>query len=445
MEKVEEYIRGISYEDIPAEVIDAAKAALADYVAVTLAGSRMPESVIVRKFAAKHFSAPEARIFGAADSANSGLAALANAVAAHAHDLDDCSDLCLGHPTITVAPAAFAVGEALGVSGKELLRAYVLGLETMSRIAKPALPETSQNGWHTTSVFGVFGAAGASSALMGLSREKTVMALGIAASMAGGLRINFGTTTKPYHAGMCSQKGVDAAVLADMGLTSNPRAIEGKDGFLQLFAGRSITDKDFVMDSNWAILNPGLVYKRYPCCAGTHPALDCLLGLDVDIKEEDIQKIDVGVSLLSPCELIYHDPQTLTEAKFSMEYAIAMALVFKKAGVAEYSNAENLQNPAVQSIIHKIHCYVHDDLAKLGFVGHAPVRIAIHLKNGETISLANDFAKGNPKNPFGKKDFSDKFFACMDGVKDKRDAELLYEKLLSLEKIENIKELVSLC
>ncbi|OEU63501.1 MAG: hypothetical protein BBJ57_12335, partial [Desulfobacterales bacterium PC51MH44] len=313
------FAKSITFNDLDVEVIEIGKRALIDYVGVTLAGCKTPVSSNIQRYAKRHSAKPQACIFGTEKKVSWDLAALSNGVAGHALDFDDTSWTTIGHPTVTVAPAVFSAGEMMNISGRQALKAYAVGVEIQNKLATLVMPEASLNGWHTTSVFGPFGAATASALIIGLKNEQFLSALGIAASMASGIRSNFGTMTKAYHAGMASFNGATSVILAGSGIGAAENAMEAQDGFIQVFSGKEPNPIPLNFGSPWDIVKPGLVLKQYPCCSGTHPATDCILDIlkEIPFTAEDVKSIHVGVSQLGIKELVCHRPETPTEARFS--------------------------------------------------------------------------------------------------------------------------------
>ncbi|MGF1681809.1 MmgE/PrpD family protein [Photobacterium makurazakiensis] len=405
----------LQWQAIPEPVVDLTRIALTDYVAVTIAGSEMPVARNIQAFAASRAAQGKCSVFGTTHTSNAAYASYANGAASHALDFDDVSWATIGHPTVTVAPAAFAVAEEHGLSGKDIMRAYIAGVEAQHQIARWLMPTLSEQGWHTTPTIGVFGATVAAGLLMGLDEEALTHALAIAASSASGVRGNFGSQTKAMHAGLAAFNGVNAAELAQIGVTGQPNVIEAADGFGQCFAQcTDLTHVEVTLGKQWDLLEQGLVFKQYPCCSGSHPAIDCWdellnqrqLGLD------DIEYIQVGVSLLGPRELVCSQPQNVIEAKFSMQYALAARLIYGEVGLGVFSDL-NVQDERVQTLMSQIHMRVDPELEKLGFIGTAPVKIHVYLKSGETLFIENDLAKGNPEKPLLLADIQQKFTACV--------------------------------
>jgi 2-methylcitrate dehydratase PrpD len=282
-----------AFSKIPIEAVEAAKLALIDYFGVTIAGSQHAGIQGVTSLIAASKAPGAATVLGTQFRARPDLAALHNGFAAHIYDYDDFS--IINHPTAPVAPAAFAVAESLGRSGQDVLRSYLLGGEVMYRIGRQCLPFTSDQGWHTTGVFGVLGASIAAALAAQLSTAETSAALGIAASEASGLRGNFGSLVKPYHCGMAARTGIWCADLAQAGLRPSPGIIEGVDGFFQLFGGIKPNTTTYVSSPTWSILDPGFNFKRYACCSSMGPALDALLESEEvsQVDPADIVSVDV--------------------------------------------------------------------------------------------------------------------------------------------------------
>lgn len=440
-----DFAGSVAVGELPEDVLEVGKRALLDYFGVTLVGSTQRVSRITQAYVKNLSKSGGALVFGTSIRVPQNMAALANGVAAHALDFDDCSWSTVGHPSATVAPAALAVGELQGASGKEVLAAYAVGVEIAHKIAGLVMPEASERGWHTTSVFGPFGAAAASAYLMRLNKSTFQSALGLAATTASGMRGNFGTMAKPYHAGMAACNGATAAILAREGMTAAEDVIEAKDGFIQVFVDKQLERESVAFGDPWDIVNPGLVFKRYPCCSGAHPALDCLLDLlaESPFTAEDVVSIEVGVSLLGPRELVCNDPTTVDEAKFSMEYVLAAAIRYGELGLAQFEES-CVQDPIIRYLIPKIRMEIDEELAALGFVGHAPAKLKIHLRDGRILEGRCDRARGNPEKPMSDEELNQKFLECATEVLALHSARSLLEVLVALEKMKDIEHIVKM-
>lgn len=282
----------------------------------------------------------------------------------------------------------------------------------MHQIARLTMPQLSERGWHTTLAYGVFGAAVPAVRLLGLNEDECANALGIAVSRAGGVRANFGTQTKALHAGLSNRIGIDCAEMAACGINASHNAVEGADGFALCFTGETIKGEVDIGEF-WDLHENGLVIKRYPCCSGTHPTNDVwdeFLSAH-PLKAEDIDHIEAGVSLLGPKEMTCHLPQNAVQAKFSLEFALAYRLIFGKLSLSSFTD-QNVLAPEIQAMMKKIKMEVSPELAKLGFIGTAPIRLKVYLKDGKAITLSNDLAVGNPEKPLPEQVVKEKFMDC---------------------------------
>jgi 2-methylcitrate dehydratase PrpD len=440
--KASEFVSSVGRLPIDQGAINAAHEALIDYFGVTLAGASEPVARNVYAWASQRCFGRGSSVIGqeALDPEN---AALCNAVSGHALDFDDTSWTTIGHPTTVVGPAAVAIGESVGACGRDTLIAYLAGVEVAHRLADLSMPEASRNGWHTTGIFYALGGAAAACVLLRLDIPTVINSLGLAVSRSGGVRSNFGTHAKPYHAGMAARNGLEAVSLARAGLTASATAVDGADGFLRCFAGKEPVDRSLcetiTFGSPFDILSRGLAFKRYPCCSGSHPACDLVLDLATkhNIRPDDVSDIQVGVSLLAERELVCHSPKTPREARFSMEFVLAAALT-RRLVTLDTFDFETLGDPAMRCMMSKVRMSASDELAKLGFIGTAPVRPQIKLNNGEIIQGSRDLAIGNPELPMSARDREKKFLMCARGKMSEEAADRTYAALLEFVGWENV-------
>src|ERR1044071_4449618 len=291
------FVTQLSYQSIPPNAIETAKMAIRDCHGVALAGSKEEDARIAAEFARQEAARGETGVIGQGFKTSALNAALANGTAAHALDYDH-SFTVMGQPTAPVAPATFALGEALGANGRKILEAYVAGFEVTAKLVH-SLSESSHDGWHAPSTLGCFGAAAACSKLLGLDATKTQMALGITASMASGIVANFGTMTKPLHVGLGARNGVLAAKLARGGYTANAKAIEGGFGFFPVLHQDAPINERAIEELGqfYALVTDGLRIKPYPCGGLTHQVIDSALEFRAKhgVTAEMIDRIDVAV------------------------------------------------------------------------------------------------------------------------------------------------------
>jgi 2-methylcitrate dehydratase PrpD len=349
------------------------------------------------------------------------FAAFVNGIGIHADDYDDtqlavAEDRVYGlltHPTAPVLPAALALGEARGISGSDLMVAYHVGVEAECKIAEAIAPRHYEDGFHTTGTCGALGAAAAAARVSGLDRAQTLRALGIAASEAGGLRENFGTMTKPFHAGRAAESGVVAADLAGLGWTAAEQILEAPRGFFHAEGG-SFDPKAIVhkLGNPWTFRSPGVSIKPYPSGSLTHPALTELSRLiqKEKIDARQVERVDVGANRNMPNALIHHHPKTALEGKFSMEFCVAAMLLYGKVGLSQFSD-EVVNRPEVQAMIERVHFGVNPVAEAAGYNKMTTI-LDIRLQNGRVISGRADFAKGSPAIPMTADEAADKFLDC---------------------------------
>jgi 2-methylcitrate dehydratase PrpD len=399
--------------DIPAAARQRAGAALLDTVGVTLAGASEPAARIVQQVVAGE-GGDGCTILGATGRASPASAALANGTAAHALDFDDMCFVSLAHPSAPLVAAAIAAGEVAAAGGRALLDAYVAGFEIEARLGRTMNPRHYQRGWHCTSTLGTIGAAAASARLLGLDAGVAAHALAIAASEASGLKENFGTMVKPLHAGLAARNGLLAVLLARAGFTASAHALDGTQGFLvAMDSERPSLDQELQdLGTRWEIVDTGITVKLYPSCAATHPTLDAVLDLRRRhaVTTADVDRIDVAVDSITPTVLIHSRPATGLEAKFSMEYCVAAAIVRGVVGIDTF-DAASLGDPEVQALLPRVTMRVDP-----GLDGVAPPltqsRVAIVLRDGRTISQEANGARGYPDRPASADELGAKFLGC---------------------------------
>ena len=291
---------------------------------------------------------------------------LINGTASHALDFDDVSNSLGGHPSAPILPALFALGETLDCTGRDFIAAYVAGFETETRIGRGVHFHHYEKGWHPTATLGVFGATAACCHLMGLDRAKTAQALAIAASLASGLKANFGTMTKPLHVGHTARSGLFAAQLAREGFTANPAALEHQQGFLMVFNGAGNFDAEAIL-KDWGrpydIVSPGLAIKQHPCCGSTHPAIDALLLLraehDIAPGEGGADRCPGRIRAASPIPTGPTRNRGL-DAKFSVQYCLARALIDGRIRL-EHFEGDAFRDPAARALMRRIHAAPHPE------------------------------------------------------------------------------------
>jgi len=428
-DEVVEFVVNLTWEAIPAAVIRIAKEHILDTFGVTLAGSKEACAQIVRETLV--LGDGNATVVGTLDQRPTYLAALANGVASHALDYDDTQLSTspeavyglLTHPSTPVFSAAVAVAEAIGASGQQLLVAYCAGVEVACRVADAINPRHYQAGFHSTGTIGTIGAAAAAGRLLGLDRDQLATAIGIAASMASGLRENFGTMTKPLHAGRAASNGVAAAYLAQNGFTASKHILEARRGFFSAAGGGFLTDKIVgCLGKPFFLESPGVSIKPYPSGSLSHPGQDVILELvrAHDITPEQVERVEVGTNSNVLNALIYPRPTTDLEGKFSLEYCMAAALIYRKAGLREFTD-EAVNDPRIQAILPRMIVRVDPDLEQMGYQ-HVRTRVKVITRDGREYSGEAEWAKGYPLKPMTQEELEGKFLECAETVLSREQA-----------------------
>jgi 2-methylcitrate dehydratase PrpD len=437
------FVSEVSFERLPAAAIEVARQGFTDTIATMIAGAREPAPQILEKVLQAKTGAATLYFSGRRSSAPE--AAWINGTAGHALDYDDVA--LHGHPSTVMVPALLAEGEALDACGRDLLAAYVAGYETWAELCERDPGHHHEKGWHPTGIFGAIGAAAACSALRRLDPARATAALALGASQSGGIMANFGTMTKPFHAGRAAYAGVISARLAESGFTASADALEHSQGFLSAVSPEGKADRESpptARGPEWKILGERLGIKKYPACYCTHRALDAMLDLlqRRPLSAEEIERITVSLSDLHALILRNHRPQTGLEAKFSMEFAMAAAIIARRAGLAEYTDAF-VTRPQVQSLMGRVAVETNRnyDPEMAGASLTDEVRVA--LKSGETIESEKvRRARGHGSRPLGETELFEKFRSCLDAGGARMAAEVLFDRLKRLEAL-TVRELTA--
>jgi 2-methylcitrate dehydratase PrpD len=417
--------------------------AFLDTVGVTLAGASEPVSRIVQRVIAAE-GGDGCHVFGTSGRASATGAALANGTSAHALDFDDMCFVSLAHPSAPLVPAILAAADVVGASGRAVLDAYIVGFEIEGRLGRLMNPRHYQRGWHCTSTIGTMGAAAAASRVLRLDAAATGHALAIAASEASGFKENFGSMVKPLHAGLAARNGVLAALLARQGVTASPRAIDGPQGFLAVMDGeRTAAGEADVADLGvrWEIVDTGVTVKLYPSCAGTHPSLDAVLDLRrrEDLAADDIDRIEIGVDAITPTVLIYERPSSGLEAKFSMPFCIAAAMVDGRVGIDTFEPAK-LAAPAIVALMPRVTMRVDPALDGVG-PPLTRARVSVRLRDGRVLTQAANGARGYPDHPASDDELREKFMGCARRALPDASARQALELLRQIDRVEDVRTL----
>jgi 2-methylcitrate dehydratase PrpD len=438
-------IAAVSYDSLPDEARHWAKVAIMDTVGCILAGAHEPCARIAGQVAALGGASGPCVVFGTEHRVGPMDAAAINGTASHALDYDDCSDTLGGHPSAPILPGLFALAETRGANGREFIAAYIAGWETETRIARGVNFHHYEKGWHPTATLGVFGAAAACARLLELPVEKTARALALAATFSSGLKANFGTMTKPLHVGQAARNGLYAALLASEDFTSSTDAIEHRQGFLRVFNGEG----NFVTDpivgewgAPWDIVDPGLTIKQYPCCGSTHPAIDAMLMLvrENDLSPAMVTKIESQTHPRRFAHTNRPDPRGALDAKFSVQYCLARALV-SRAVLIEHFEDGRYDEPEVRAVLRRVVSSAWPE-RKMVLSEHFGADVQVTLTDGRVLtkSVARPLGRG-PSIPLPPALLRGKFMDCAQRALPADAANRLHGLLDGLENVGQIRAL----
>lgn len=409
--------------DWPDRALSEARRAVLDTVGCMIAGAG--EDAPGRAFAAaRAWGAGPCAVIGQTERLAAPSAALIGGTAAHALDFDDLFDPPKAHGSAALVPAILAFGDAREISGADALDAYTVGLEVLGRVGQGMNPHHRNRGWHATATLGTVGVAAAVARLLKLDAEKAAHALSLATSFAAGSMAQFGTLAKPLHAGLAAQGGLMAALLAEAGITAGTETFDGPHGMQRLMVGpdlealrRGLTGEeygqrlDFPVGEIGAPLlveTYGLKFKRFPNCASVHRPLDGLLELKAahGFGPDDVTGLHIRAPKHLLANLMYPDPQTPAEAKFSLEYGLAVGLETGDNTLADFT-PEAIQRPEIRKLMSLVTSEPVDAL-EMSF----PTEITITLIDGQTLQTAVKMAVGSYAQPLSDDALIRKFHTC---------------------------------
>jgi 2-methylcitrate dehydratase PrpD len=460
-EAVARFVPALRFEDLNSEVLRISRRCILDGLAVMLAGSEQPGMVPLDRFVRRIGGAADSRMIGnAALRVPAPIAALWNGTTGHAMDWDD-TQLAEGpgrpygllmHPTVPSLAAALAVAELVAlerrrsVDGKELLTAFNAGFEVSCKIAEAINPDHYMRGFHTSGTIGTFGAAAAAARLLGLDREATARAIGIAASMAAGIRANFGSMTKPLHVGRAAENGVTAALLAREGFSADRQALDGQWGYLAIAGpgGEPAPVRDR-LGRPFTIGSPGVSIKPYPSGVLTHPSMDAMrfLMAEHSLTPADIATVTLraGRNVLGPIR--FRIARTELEGKFSFAFLLAAIILRSRAGKAEFTDAF-VASPECQAMQQRIETAFDQDIENMGW-DRIRSRVDIRTKDGRELTRwADENYRGGPHNPLSDAELEAKFRDCAEGLLDAGRIARLLKLVWSFETLSDVGELYPL-
>ena len=450
------FVENVNYDAIPADALRIGTRCLLDGLGLFVAGSDEPTIKLLVEEAETMGGRPDALLLGRGETkVPAPMAARVLGAAGHAHDWDDSQVSTdpahvyglLTHPTIPPLTAALVMAQKLGiVDGKKFMLAFLAGFEVECKISEWMLPQHYLRGMHSSGTVGTFGAYTAAAKLLDLKGDQLRSGFGIAASLASGIRCNFGTMTKPLHVGRAAENGVTAALLAARGFTADPDALDGPWGFYAVQGGGISAEKVAQgFGKIWTIVEPGVSIKPYPCGVLTHPTIDLMLKLVIehDIKPDEIDraKVFAGSNILNPIR--YPVAANHLQAKFSLPAALAMIALARKAGKREFSD-QFVGSTAMQAMQKKITTELDPEIEKMGF-DKMRSRIAIQLKSGPVVAgWADERYRGGPENPLSDAELESKVRSCCDGVLEGKTESKLIDSAWSVTRLKDAAALMEI-
>ncbi|MGE5215854.1 MAG: MmgE/PrpD family protein [Chloroflexota bacterium] len=438
------FVAEADYSTISEQTRSNAKLHILDTLGVALAAVDQPAAQIARAYCGRLGVSEEASVWGTQSTASVSSAAFANGLLAHALDYDDWDAFIhVGHPTSMLIGAALPLAEHIGASGADLLKAYVLGIEVVCKIAANA-PNVQDRGFHSTPVFGSLGAAVACASLLKLPPERIKAALGVAASAAGGIHRQQGSMVKPLHAGNSARNGAEAALLAQAGFTADPAILEAPRGFCDTFFGPGTCNYEKMIadiGKPYFLESPGLGLKWHPCSAPQFLAADAALHLkrEYDIRYEDVTKMEVSIPPLRYARHYAPEVKTGLRGKFAINYVVALCFLDGKLELATFTD-EKVNQPQVQEALGKVQVICDETIPEPG--PYCPV--TVELKDGKRLSYTAKIAKGHPQNPMTESEVEEKFLANAKSVIAPRQADDLAVMVRDLESSRDLRSLTKL-
>lgn len=422
------FVETTTYADLPDEALRIGRRCIVDAVGLYLAGSQEPSVRILIEDAFDQGGRADAPLPAAGGQRiPAPLAARVWGTAGHAHDWDDTQVShdpahiygLLTHPTIPPLTAALIIADMLGQrDGREVMLAFQLGFEVECKISEWMLPHHYRRGHHSSGTVGTFGACVAAAKLLGLTGPRLAHAFGIAASLAAGIRTNFGTMTKPLHVGRACENGITAALLAARGFDADPAALDGPWGFFSVMgegfdAGKAAQG----FGAPLTIVSPGVSIKPYPSGILTHQSMDAMLKLvlDHDVRPEQVERIRffAGKNIIEPIR--YPIARNHLQAKFSMPALLAMIVLRRRASHHEFEDAF-VAGPAMQDLQARTDVIEDPEIDARGY-DLIRSRIEVDTRDGRTlIEWADERYRGGPLNPINDADLDAKFLMCAEGV-----------------------------
>jgi len=445
--KLTEFIVETHFENLPAEVVRLAKGSFLDTLGVALGGTVEEAPKVLTRFVKEMGGEPIASVVGQGYRTNAPQAALVNGTAGDIVGFSDISVIQMTHPSVSICPAVWAMGEQVGAPGREVLLAHVIGVEVANKIGAGIRPGFQLKGWHPLAVLNTFGAAAAAGKLLRLGAAEIGSALGIAGAEASGIRAAMGTMSKAYGAGRSARDGIVSALLARLGFTGPANVLEARDGFLQTFgdgaSGAGILEN---LGNPYEFIAPGITLKKFPACTRSHNGIQGVLDLQREHRftADDVESVECLVTPAVVDYLKFSSPRTKFESKYSMEFCVAAALLDQKVVISSFSN-ERVTDPKIVALMKRVRMSVWPEYAKHGYnPPHAPYGclVKIRLKNGQEFSRQVDQGPWEPATPPSWDDLVEKYRSNAELLLPRDKVERSIDLVSRLERLNDIRQLM---
>jgi 2-methylcitrate dehydratase PrpD len=437
-----EFAAHLRFAQLPPAAVALAKLGLSDCIAVMVAGSHEPAVQTLRKTLVTLGGPAESTLYFGNERMPAPSAAWINSTAGHVLDYDD---VALGHPSVVIVPAMLAEGEALGASGADIATAYIAGYETWMELVSRERDNYQMKGWHPTPLIGALAAAAACANLRRLNADAATCALGLAAAQASGITASYGTMAKAMQVGKAAHTGVMSARMAAVGMLAAPDALDTERGFLRAIspAGHVDLARAPQLGTRWHSIEHGLSIKRYPMCYCAHRAIDATLEVAAKhrIAANDIDSIEVMIGKIQAATLKNHRPATGLDAIFSVEFAVAAAIIAGNVGLKEVSD-EFVARDDVQNLLQRVTVAANEDYDPAWPAMSRFDQVRVQLKSGTAVMSEPVYrALGDAQRPLAPADLRAKFLDCFAAGKSAADAAHVLQQLQRIETLPACREL----
>jgi 2-methylcitrate dehydratase PrpD len=437
-----EFAAGLRFRQLPPAALALARLGLSDCVAVMVAGSREPAVQTLRNTLATLGGPTESTLYFGDERMPAPAAAWINSTAGHVLDYDD---VALGHPSVVIVPAILAEGETLDAGGADIVTAYIAGFETWMELVSRERDNYQMKGWHPTPLIGALAAAAACANLRRLNANAATSAFGLAAAQSSGITASYGTMAKAMQVGKASYTGLMSARMAASGMLAAPDALDHERGFLRAIspAGNVDLERAPQLGTRWHSAGHGLSIKRYPMCYCAHRAIDATLEVAAKhrIAAGDIEGIEVMLGKIQAATLKNHRPATGLDALFSVEFAVAAAVIAGNVGLREVSD-EFVARADVQNLLKRVTVVANEDYDPAWPAMARYDQVRMRLKGGTTLTSEPVYrALGDAQRPLAPADLRAKFLDCFAAGKCGADGAHVLQQLQRIETLPSCREL----